>query len=128
MVLTVVSSILQWFSSYLFDRHQCAVLDGASSDWLAVTSGVPRGSIIAPLLFLVYANNMPSYLQEGSKMALFADDSKLYRPIDSESSHCSLQLDLDCLQCWSLEWKMAFNASKCKVLHVSRKKGWQYGS
>ena len=105
------------------NRHQCVVLDGAFSDWLPVTSGVPQGFIIGPLLFLVYANDMPSYPQEGSKIALFDDDPKLYRPIDSVSSHRgSLQLDLDCLQRWSLEWNMAFNASKCKVLHMSRKK------
>ena len=86
------------------DRHQRVVLDGAFSDWLPVTSGVPQGFIIGPLLFLVYANDMPSYPQEGSKIALFDDNSKLYRPIDSVSSHRgSFQLDLDCLQRWSLE-------------------------
>lgn len=115
-------SILQWFGSYLSDRHQRVILDGTSSDWLPATSSVPQGSILGPLLFLVYVNDMPNYLQAGSDIALFADDTKLFRPVVSVSSYHSLQLDLECLQKWSLDWDMAFNASKCKVLHISRKK------
>ena len=86
-----------------------------------MTSGVPQGSILSPLLFLVYANDMAAYLREGTTIALFADDSKLYRPINSVSHHL-LQSDLSSLHNWIQDWDMAFSSSKCKVLHMSRKK------
>ena len=91
----ISGTALRWFASYLSNRQQRVVLEGAFSDWLPVTSEVPQGSILGPLLFLVFANEMPSYVQHGSSLALFADDSKLYRPIDSVSSPALLQSDLD---------------------------------
>jgi hypothetical protein len=96
-------------------------ISGTHSDWLPVTSGVPQGSILGPLLCLVYINDMPEYVGQGSSIALPADDSKLYRPINSASHHL-LQSDLSGLQNWSNDWGMTFNPSKCKVMHMSRKK------
>ena len=61
---------LRWFASYLSNRQQGVVLEGAFSDWLPVTSGVPQGSILGPLLFLVFPNEMPSYVHLGSSLAL----------------------------------------------------------
>ena len=91
------------------------------SDWLPVPSGVPQGSILGPLLFLVFANDLPEYVN-GSSLALFADDSKLYRTLDFSNSSTYLQQDLDGLRKWSLDNCMVFNASKCKSLHISMKK------
>jgi len=81
----ISGTALRWFASYLSNRQQRIVLEGGFSDWLPVISGVPQGSILGPLLFLVSVNEMPSYVQHGSSLAVFADDSKLYRPIDSVS-------------------------------------------
>ena len=67
--------LLKRFRSYLADRSQRVVLEGVYSDWLPVTSGAPQGSILGPLLFLVFVNNMPDYVCSDSKLALFADDS-----------------------------------------------------
>ena len=117
----ISGSLLQWFRSYLNDRYQLVALDGILSDWLLVTSGVPQGSVLGPLLFLVYINDMPEYVGRGSNIALFADDSKLYRPINSASHHL-LQSDLSGLHNWSNDWGMMFNPSKCIVMHMSRKK------
>jgi hypothetical protein len=63
---------------YLTDRQQRVVLHGVCSDWLPVTSGVPQGFILGPLLFLIYCNDVQNYIQANSTLALFADDSKLY--------------------------------------------------
>ena len=87
-----------------------------------VTSGVPQGSILGPLLFLVFANEMPSYVQHGSSLALFADDSKLYRPIDSLRFPALLQSDLGGLHSWSSDHRMTFNTTKCKVLRMSKRR------
>ena len=98
------------------------VLDGVYSNWPPITSGVPQGSILGPLLFLVYVNDVPNYIRFQSTIALFTDDTKLYKSIDFPSAKNDLQADLDSLQKFSLDWGMEFNQSKSQVLHVSRKK------
>ena len=114
--------LLKWFRSYLADGAERVVLEGVYSDWLPVTSGVPQGSILGPLLFPVFVNNMPDYVCSDSKLAIFADDSKLYRTLESPRSQSLLQQDLDGLYKWNLDSNMTFNVSKCKALHVSKKK------
>jgi hypothetical protein len=74
--------LLAWFRSYLIDRQQRVLLHGVCSDWLPITSGVQQSSILGPLLFLIYCNNVQNYIQANSTLALFADDSKLYRFLD----------------------------------------------
>ncbi len=118
----ISGSLLSWFSSYLTERYQRVVFDGVYSDWLPITSGVPQGSVLGPLPFLIYVNDLLSYTNSQSTIALFADDSKLYRPIDLPDSTYYLQNDLDNLHKWSLDWAMKFNESKCQVLRALRKK------
>jgi len=77
---------------------------------------------LGPLLFLVFAKEMPYYVHHGSSLALFVDDSNLYRPIDSVSSPALLQSDLDGLHTWSSDHRMAFNTTKCKVLRMSKRR------
>ena len=85
-----------------------------------VTSGVPQGSVIGPLLFLIYINDLP--LQVKSTTCLFADDSLLYRKICSPSDTKALQDDLDRLQKWEDDWMMSFNPSKCEVIRITKKR------
>ena len=114
--------ILSWFRSYLYDRKQRVVLQGVCSDWIPVTSGVPQGSILGPLLFLVYCNDAQDYIKAKSTLALFADDSKLYRSLDYPNSSTFLQEDLNNIHKWSTDMKMEFNQNKCMTMHISRKK------
>ena len=107
--------LLNWFADYLRDRKQCVVVEGASSSFLNVTSGVPQGSVIGPLLFILYVNDLPE-VTNNSTVALFSDDSKCYRAIRSPVDRGLLQLDLDAMSNWSLNWKMKFNVSK--TLHL----------
>ena len=94
------------------------MLQGCYSDWIDVTSGVPQGSVLGPLLFLVYINDLPEVVQGHVKM--FADDTKLYSAISTPHDRCSLQTDLDAMVKWSDTWQLPFNEGKCKVLHIGR--------
>jgi len=80
---------LHWFISYLGNRLQRAVIDGESSDWLPITSGVPQGSLLGPALFVLFIDDMPSVLCHSSTLALFADDAKCVRAIRSHTD-CAL--------------------------------------
>ena len=86
------------------------------SEWCSVKSGVPQGSVLAPMMFLVYVN----YMTEGvnSCMSLLGDDAKLLRKIESKEDCEHLQKDLDKIHRWSKLWEMEFNAKKCKVLEI----------
>ena len=111
-----------WFADYLSNRRQRVVIDGSNSSWTPVVSGVPQGSILGPLLFLLYVNDLPSVTSPGTRSVLFADDTKCYRPQKSQQDHLALQYDLNGLVSWSVDWDLTFNASKCEVLKISRKR------
>ena len=98
------------------ERNQRVLIQGSSSTWEIVSSGVPQGSILGPTLFIIYINDLPRRIQ--SKIQLFADDTKIYRHIQSESDITLLQDDLNRLTRWSNQWKLRFNASKCQVLRI----------
>ena len=97
-------------------------VENAASHWSPVTSGVPQGSILGPLLFTLFINDLPDEAAYGVKVALYADDTKLYRNVSS-AEHCDLIQDtLSNMHVWSHRKNIRFNTSKCKVLTVTRKK------
>lgn len=112
--------LLNWFENYLQNRYQSCVVQGSTSSKLPVNSGVPQGSILGPLMFLVYINDLPAVVD--SSIAMFADDSKCSRVIKNLDDCHVLQEDLDCLQGWADSWRLCFNTAKCEVLSVSRKR------
>jgi hypothetical protein len=112
--------ILQWISAFLKNRQQSVIVDGAKSHPVSVDSGVPQGTVLGPLVFLLHINDLP--LHVSSNVRLFADDCLLYRNINSEVDQILLQKDLDALVQWGNNWGMNFNASKCTILRSSRKK------
>ena len=95
-------------------------MDGESSDVAPVTSGVPQGSVLGPILFLTFINDMPKCVS--SRCRLFADDSIIYRNVNTQCDAKNLQQDLDALHKWETDWGMSFNPTKCHILHVTRKK------
>ena len=103
--------LLTWISSFLKQRQQRVVVDGAHSEWIHVDSGVPQGTVLGPLLFLAHINDLPCSIQ--SQCRLFADECLLYRPIRSQADSVILQKDLNCLVQWATTWGMRFNATKC---------------
>ena len=101
-------------------QRQKVVVDDSSSESARVRSGVPQGTVLGPLLFLTYINDLPSTVS--SQVRLFPDDCLLYRPIKCRADQEQLQRDLSALQDWADRWRMCFNPSKCSVLRVSRPK------
>ena len=121
--LNLEPNIVSWVKYYLTDRTQCVVVNGVSSKYLPVLSGVPQGSVLGPLLFLIYINDLTTIdISEGSKIVLYADDILLYRPVSSDSDFAALQNDIDKIHAWASSNYMTFNESKCKVMQVSRKR------
>ena len=112
------STTLEWIRSFLSGRTQSVVVDGAESDTLPVTSGVPQGSVLGPAMFLVYINSLPKGVN--STVRLFADDTVIYREISSEEDHHTVQADLDTLVQWEREFSMEFHPKKCNILRVTR--------
>ena len=94
--------LLLWIKHYLFNRHQRVIIDGFSSYPSVVSSGVPQGTVLAPLLFLCFVNDIP--LNVTSKIKLYADDILLYHTISSVDDCTLLQKDIDSLIKWSNTW------------------------
>ena len=95
----------------------CGSRRGKSSE-IPVTSGVPQGSVLGPILFLLYINDLPENIT--SQVRLFADDTAVYLTVTSKKDSQTLQQDLQTLEQWEKTWEMHFNPSKCHVMHISR--------
>lgn len=100
---------------------QQVVVDGQFSTEAKVTSGVPQGSVLGPLLFVIFINDLPDSVRNSS-VRLFADDCVLYKRITSRQDCAGLQEDLNRLQEWEEQWMMKFHPSKCQVVHVTNKR------
>ena len=111
--------LLEWISDFLMSRTMKVGLRGSFSALLEVLSGVPQGSVIGPLLFLLYVNDLPDWIL--SSMQMFADDTKLWRVIRSKMDIDLLQEDLNSLAHWCNKYLLTFNPQKCKVMHVGHK-------
>ena len=97
-------------------------MDGEKSEEACVTSGVPQGTVLGPLMFLLYINDIGDNVSKGTYIKLFADDCLLFRKIDSLSDAERLENDLQSIVEWSKTWHMSFNVTKCHTLKVFKKK------
>ena len=117
----ISGSLLSWFSNYLSGRTQRVVINGTTSDTCEVTSGVPQGSILGPLLFTIFMDsvcNLP--LSHNSKLALYADDIVLYKPINSPCETLAFQQDVDEILLWTTNHGLTLNTSKTYALPITR--------
>ena len=101
----------KWIASWLSERYQKVVLDSQASDPIPVLSGVPQGSVLGPVLFLTFINDLPDNIR--SSVRLFASDCVLYMNIKSLTDCQILQDDLNSLAQWETDWQMKFNVAKC---------------
>jgi len=92
------------------------VINGEESEWVEVTSGVPQGSVLGPILFVIYINDLDEKIM--SKILKFADDTKLVRGVKTYEDYYELGEDLSKLYKWSEDWQMSFNLDKCQVMHI----------
>ena len=110
--------ISNWIRNWLTARRQKVSLNKRYSDWEDVVSGVPQGSVLGPILFLIYINDLD--LDVVSKVGKFADDTKLCRGVTNDSDVDRLREDLGKIFQWSIDWQMLFNVDKCTVVHMGK--------
>lgn len=117
-VFGVCGSVLEWLADFLRGRSYAVRVASSVSSGRSVVSGVPQGSVLGPLLFLVHVNDLPTVFE--SQCLLYADDLKLWRNVASEDDRRVLQEDIDRLVRWSMEWDLPINLSKCVHLRIGR--------
>ena len=110
--------LLQWISDFLIGRTQRVKLNNVFSDSRDVLSGIPQGSVLGPTLFVIYINDIPDALN--SYIRIFADDTKIFRSIQSINDSNILQDDITKLIEWNEKWQLKFNIEKCKVMHYGK--------
>ena len=115
------TNVLEWISSFLTNRLQRVKLEDSFSDWVKVISGIPQGTILGPLLFLIYINDVMDVCKEGSEIFVYADDAKIFNHVNSIKDVHVLQTDLNSMDKWIKEWSLKLNISKCRVVSFGRK-------
>ena len=109
---------MNWIESFLTGRRQKVVVNSQESEWREVRSGVPQGSVLGPLLFVIYIKDLPECVDTGSSLYLFADDNKLFRKIRCDQDCISLQEDLTRAKEWTDKWLLTFHPEKCKYTRI----------
>ena len=116
----IEGSLLRCFRSFLTDRKQRVVVRGTHSSWSCATSGVPQGTILGPILFLIYVNDISSNIS--STLRMFPDDTKVYRELSNIARDIeTLQFGVYQLVSWATKWQLRFNFDKCEVLRITHK-------
>ena len=114
----IQGKLLSWIEAFLTGREQVVRVNGELSGAKPVISGIPQGSVLGPLLFVLYINDLPDSVS--SNILLFADDTKIFRQVSSKSDALRLQEDINVLNNWSEKWLLRFNTDKCHVLTLGK--------
>jgi len=114
----IQDKVQKWIAAFLSGRQQRVCINGVVSEPASVSSGIPQGSVLGPVLFALYINDLPTKVHGTAK--LFADDTKLYTQSDLQDAPAALQDDLDRLQKWSDDWLLRFHPEKCKVMKLGK--------
>ena len=114
----VADQVSNWIANWLCDRKQRVAVSGRMSCWEDVSSGVPQGSVLGPLPFIIYINDLDNGVK--SRLSKFADDTKLGGKVDSRGGGDQIQESIDTCLDRAKDWQMEFNLSKCKVLGMGK--------
>ena len=117
---SIAGNLLRWIGKWLEGRSQRTVLNGECSPWQDVLSGVPQGSVLGPLAFIIFINDIDDVAGDISILNKFADDTKCGHVIKNDNDRATLQCCLDNLVDWTKKWGMEFNVKKCKVMRVGK--------
>ena len=109
---------LRWIYAFLSDRLQQVNVNGTNSEWANITNGIPQGSVLGPIPFVLYINDLPENIV--SNVYMFADDTKVFKTMTSPNDQHTLQNDLDCLTSWSSKLLLRFHPDKCNLMHVGK--------
>ena len=112
--------IVNWIKSFLSSRTQQVVINGESSEYKDVTSGIPQGSVLGPLLFVIFINDLLDQVK--SDMYLFADDTKVFRRISTKEDEEILQKDINEMLKLADKWQLEFHHDKCVKMSINNKK------
>ena len=112
----IKGQLLNWIRNFLSGRSQYVKINNTKSEERPVTSGVPQGSVLGPMLFIFFINDLPNVCSVTTK--IYADDTKAYTSINCDEDHTRLQQSIDEMYNWTQTWQLHFNSSKCKILHV----------
>ena len=116
----ISGNVLLWIKDFLSNRNQAVKVGSEYSERINVTSGIPQGSILGPILFTIFINDLPD--QVDSYCKIFADDTKIYNTTREAKK---LQDDINSMILWSEHWQLYFNTGKCKRMHIGRTNGKQ---
>ena len=117
----VQNPLLGWIKAFLSERKQRVIVNGVFSDWKEVLSGIPQGSVLGPCLFAAFINSLPDSVI-GSDLFLFADDTKVFKSIFTESDCDVLQDDINNMVNWTEESLLKFHPDKCFTMRVGKSK------
>ncbi len=118
--LGIAGNVHNWIEIWLSNRKQRVIINGAALDWAPVTSDVPQGSVLRPVLFMIYINDID--LRLNNLTAKFEDNMKIGNSVISDHDRQSLQDNLDKISAWSARWEMPFNIKKCHIFQVGTRK------
>ena len=114
----IQSNTYNWIKAWLSNRTQQVLLDGVTSSSVSITSGVPQGTVLGPLMFLHYINDIITNIN--SPLRIFADNCLLYRIINTPEDTAILQQDLDQIASWLTTWQLRLNITKCVLIRCNR--------
>ena len=112
----IKGQILKWIEAFLSNRKQRVMINGSFSEWRPVTSGIPQGSVLGPILFIIYINDLLEVIKCFIK--LYADDAKVYSVVNYQPQKVEVQYDVRKSEIWSIDWQMFFNIPKCKHICI----------
>ena len=108
-----------WIQAWLENRKQRVIVNGTASEWTTVLSSVVQGSVLGPILFIIFINDIDSCISDFEGfISKFADDTKIAKIVNNETAATEMQIIIDKLEQWSAQWGMPFNTNKCCIVHL----------